>query len=111
MEEGMGQGWTFWPYKRVASSMPENFRHLVKIQTGQNFEIVNRTLRNPRLMASEKEKVLAALHGFLESSRAENLVIDPEIHSALGLKGQADLLGGRESLQPSLTGIRFFNER
>ncbi|MCB1138389.1 MAG: cellulase family glycosylhydrolase [Leptospiraceae bacterium] len=85
MEGGPGQGWTFWPYKRVPSAMQDNFRHLVEIKTGEDWEMVDRSLKWPRAMSGEKEKVARALLAFLDASRAEKLVVDQEILGALGL--------------------------
>lgn len=86
MEQGSGQGWTFWPYKRVPSNNAESFRHLVEIKVGEDFEIIDRALKWPRVMSGEKEKVARALVRFLEAARAEKLGVDPQVHSALGLK-------------------------
>jgi endoglucanase len=87
MDGSDGQGWVFWPYKRVPAAFQRSFRHLVGIEPTEDWSLIRGALDWPALHRGKKDEVMKALYDYLEASEAKSLNVDQEMLEALGLSG------------------------
>ena len=77
-------GWLFWPWKEVTENNPR-YRYLMAIPTTEAWDAVRTAVAWPidpeNKMA--RETAVAGMNEFLESIKAENLIIDQEMADIL----------------------------